>query len=235
MFNIAVIEDLVEIPPVEFTRKTRDVVEDQINAKYCNKIVQNVGLCIRFYDLLTASDGLITPGKGTVHVIVKFRLLVFRPHIGEILEGTIAENGPEGIFIHVNFFIDIFVPAPTNLFEDCTYLREENVWTWGEGEDAVYFDVGERCRFRVETEQWNFAHSKTGSQQAELEHNALSRFRANFQGNTEVVANEPSGVTKKLKRSPYVVIASMQQPGLGCRLWWEAEDDEPEQEPGATE
>lgn len=47
---------------------TREDLEDRINEKYANKVVQKVGLCICMYDLLKASDGLIGHGTGNVNV-----------------------------------------------------------------------------------------------------------------------------------------------------------------------
>lgn len=81
-----------------------------------------MGLCICFYDLLSSSEGLIGHGEGNVHVngiskqaalllgnigivftradqqcTVEFRLIVFRPFRGEILEGTIVDAEPSGM------------------------------------------------------------------------------------------------------------------------------------------
>lgn len=43
-------------------------IEDNINAKYANKVIQKIGLCISLYDLLWASEGLIRHGTGTANV-----------------------------------------------------------------------------------------------------------------------------------------------------------------------
>ncbi len=71
MFILTTISDLVQIPPHMFSPQNlndREKIEDKINEKYSNKIVQNVGLCIAMYDLLTASDGLVSYGTGNVNV-----------------------------------------------------------------------------------------------------------------------------------------------------------------------
>lgn len=102
----------------------------------CPKIIQEVGLCICFWDLLKASDGLIGHGEGKVHVKglqtppdvkiidgrlttypATFRLVVFRPFKGEILEGKITSATPKGMTITMEFFDDIFIPCPLNIFE----------------------------------------------------------------------------------------------------------------------
>lgn len=108
-------------------------IEDNINEKYANKVcgyvndvwitrtniiqvIQKIGLCISFYDLLESSDGLIGHGTGLVNVngqsrpilylyfklitdsiLVKFRMIVFRPFKGEIMLGKIASGTELGI------------------------------------------------------------------------------------------------------------------------------------------
>lgn len=62
------IADLVEIAPEDFRKKSKAAIEDNINAKYANKVIQKIGLCICLYDLLWTSEGLIGHGTGLVNV-----------------------------------------------------------------------------------------------------------------------------------------------------------------------
>lgn len=68
MFILTTISDLIQIPPHEFHRADLEEITDKINEKYSNKVIQNIGLGIALYDLLTASDGLISYGTGNVNV-----------------------------------------------------------------------------------------------------------------------------------------------------------------------
>ncbi|KAI9702053.1 MAG: DNA-directed RNA polymerase III subunit rpc25 [Candelina mexicana] len=118
MFILTTISDLVQIPPKDFSKKSAASIEDYINDKYANKIIQKIGLCICLYDLLKASEGLIGHGTGIVNVNVEFRLIVFRPFKGEVIVGRIIGADPHGIRIGLEFFNDILVP-PHLLFEGC--------------------------------------------------------------------------------------------------------------------
>lgn len=109
------ISDLIQIAPHDFRKPSAQAIEDNIGRKYANKVVQNVGLCICFWDLLKASEGLISQGDGMVNVngneyprhtrlpkcsllgAVEFRLVVFRPFKGEIIHGVILDSSVEGI------------------------------------------------------------------------------------------------------------------------------------------
>jgi DNA-directed RNA polymerase III subunit RPC8 len=54
--------------PEDFEKEASQAIEDNINAKYANRVIQKIGLCICLYDLLSASEGLIGHGNGLVNV-----------------------------------------------------------------------------------------------------------------------------------------------------------------------
>jgi DNA-directed RNA polymerase III subunit RPC8 len=107
------IADLVQITPEDFNKAATQAIEDNINAKYANKVIQKIGLCICLYDLLAASEGLIGHGTGLVnvnglltyllkenradHLTVEFRLIVFRPFKHEVMLGRISSATPQGL------------------------------------------------------------------------------------------------------------------------------------------
>lgn len=84
------ISDLVQIAPEDFSKHSIVAIEDNINAKYSNKVrswrpcllsrvslnsprpvgqvIQKIGLCICLYDVLWSSEGLIGHGTGLVNV-----------------------------------------------------------------------------------------------------------------------------------------------------------------------
>ncbi|KAI1617533.1 DNA-directed RNA polymerase III subunit C25 [Exophiala viscosa] len=196
MFILTTFDDLVQIPPHGFRNNqiTRNDLEDRINEKYSNKIVQKVGLCICMYDLLTASDGLIGNGTGNANVNVQFRMIVFRPFKGEIITGTVQKCTSTGIRITTQFFDDIFVPH-TMLFEGCEFDDTEKTWVWRTGESELWFDQGTVVNLRVEAEKWHDQAPKGPAETAE----------AGNEGERKV---------------PYAIEASMAEAGLGGVEWW---------------
>ena len=68
------ISDLVQISPADLSKSSAEAIEDYINEKYANKVIQKIGLCICLYDLLWASEGLMGHGTGIVNVNGKFNL-----------------------------------------------------------------------------------------------------------------------------------------------------------------
>ncbi|CAK7270291.1 DNA-directed RNA polymerase III complex subunit Rpc25 [Sporothrix epigloea] len=110
MFILTKIADLVQISPNDFSKRSTVAIEDNINAKYSNKVIQKIGLCICLYDLLWTSEGLIGHGDGFVNVNVEFRLIVFHPFKGEVMFARISSCSPNGIHLRTDFFDDILVP-----------------------------------------------------------------------------------------------------------------------------
>ena len=62
------ISDVIQISPSDFNKPSAHALEDNIHKKYANKVVQNVGLCISFWDFLKVSDGQIIGGNPNVQV-----------------------------------------------------------------------------------------------------------------------------------------------------------------------
>lgn len=109
------------------------------NAAAHLQVLQKIGLCICLWDVTWASEGLIGHGTGLVNVNVEFRLVVFRPFKGEVLQGRITSCTQDGINsmcalifacleilansavapVRTDFFDDIFVPF-TELPDEAT-------------------------------------------------------------------------------------------------------------------
>ena len=63
-------------------RSTSEVIIEQIEIKFANRVIPDQGLCICFYDFLEVGDPYIYPGEGGSIQEVKFRLIMFKPFIG---------------------------------------------------------------------------------------------------------------------------------------------------------
>lgn len=88
MFILTTVSDLVQIQPHDLGKPTSHALEDNISAKYCNRVppssiisitdttrradvsqvIQQVGLCICLFDVLYASDGRVGTGTGIVNI-----------------------------------------------------------------------------------------------------------------------------------------------------------------------
>ncbi|KAH9887780.1 RNA polymerase III subunit Rpc25-domain-containing protein [Xylariomycetidae sp. FL2044] len=193
MFILTKIADLVQIAPAEFERHSSQAIEDNINAKYSNRVIQKIGLCVCMYDLLWASEGLIGHGDGFVNVNVEFRMIVFRPFKGETLFGRISSATPDGINIRTEFFEEIHV-SYKELPDSVEFDHNEQSWIWVVDEERMYYDKNEMVRFSVVDESWNDQIPDSAEQEA---------------------------LEKAKKLSPYSIKGTMMKEGLGVCLWWD--------------
>ncbi|KFB51302.1 AGAP012122-PA-like protein [Anopheles sinensis] len=229
MFVLAELKDNVRIAPELFGLKLPEAVRDEINRKLANKVLLNVGLCIALKDIVKLGDSIILPGDGASHTEVNFRYIVFRPMIGDVITGKIRSCSREGVHITLGFFDDILIP-PSALQHPSRYEEAEQAWVWeypledGKSHD-LYMDIGESIKFRVSGEVFEES-SPVGPPDQEVPSGAAgpSSSGAGTSGTTPQDAN----------KTPYRIVAAINESGLGLLSWWvqqnQEEEDEEEEE-----
>ncbi|ORX85363.1 hypothetical protein K493DRAFT_331631 [Basidiobolus meristosporus CBS 931.73] len=198
MFILSVFKDTVKIVPQNFRKSKNDALADEINKKYANKVVHDVGLCISLHDILEASEGFIHHSDGCSYVKVKFRLIVFRPFIGEVITGKIRSSSSEGVRVSLGFFDDILIP-PALLQESTEFDQNEQVWVWRFDGNELFMDIDETIRLRVIDEMFVDATPIP---------DAKNKLKSNEAAESKPV--EP----------PYSLLCSIQEDGLGLVSWW---------------
>jgi len=123
MFILSCVRDTVKLLPS--TEYSPAAITHWLNAKYANRVLHKIGLCISVYDLLSVGDGALKYGDGAIYVqslpsppysvgrliVADFRLVVFCPCVGEVLTGRIMAATHAGIRLSLEFFDDVFIPA----------------------------------------------------------------------------------------------------------------------------
>ena len=59
MFVLTVVEDLVRVLPAAFIYPIQEAIEDELNKKYSNRILHDVGLCLKVFDIQEISDPIV--------------------------------------------------------------------------------------------------------------------------------------------------------------------------------
>lgn len=169
MFNLALIDDTIKIEAAQLGLDTVTALTYNINAKYSNRILPNVGLCFSHFDYSSISEGHLRNGDGCTYYKVTFRLVVFRPFKGEVLMGKIMSSDEHGIRITLGFFEDIYVSSEW-LPQPSAYDQHEVAWFWlGEPEEETlyedphlstadqrwYFEKERPIRFVIEGDEFN--------------------------------------------------------------------------------
>ena len=158
----------------------------------------------------------ICAGDGASHTRVRFRMLVFRPELEEVLVGKIKSCSKEGVHVTLEFFDDILIPADC-LQHPARYDDNESVWIWEypleEDEHKDFFmDPGETIRFRVCSESF----VETGPSKAKTsESDGLVGFLSSLP--SEVLLTE--NYQDEMKVSPFSLRGTINESGLGLLSW----------------
>ncbi|GAA5952224.1 hypothetical protein JCM8115_003540 [Rhodotorula mucilaginosa] len=231
MFTFCIQKDTIRVEARDFHKDPVDAIREEIHRRYANKVIPNVGLCISLLDIISATEGAVLYGDGCLYYKTEFRLIVFRPYIGEALVGKVKSQSPEGIVISVGFFDDILVP-PTLLPDYSTFDHDRRSYFWfpaespddprptvkellAQPEDAkLYIGRKDWVRIRVEEEHWDDTSPTSGKAKAPA---AASAPGAQGEQQAPVVEARTNG------KPPYSLICSMAEDGMGVLDWWEGE------------
>nr|CAG4643496.1 EOG090X0DHL [Ilyocryptus agilis] len=203
MFVLTFMRQTVRVPAEKFRLDIDQAITEELNLKFANKIVLNVGLCIALWDVTERGESFILPGDSGHHTKVGFRYVVFRPFMDELLVGKIKSSCKEYVQVSLGFFDDIIIPAE-NLMSPSRFVQGEDLWVWEytteDEKHDMYMDPGEEIRFKVVSEEF---HDTTPS-------------GPNDSGDDAKESN---------KKCAYRIIASINEPGLGLLSWWGGETE----------
>jgi len=101
MFYNVEVEDFVRVEPKLFGLRTSDAVAKQLQETYSNYHDREIGEVIGVISVLEVGDGIIIPGDGAAYYKSKFRLIVWKPELQELVFGIIEEITNFGAFINM--------------------------------------------------------------------------------------------------------------------------------------
>src|SRR4030042_678557 len=99
MFFLTEVEDYVRVEPKLFGLPTAEAVEKQLMEIYSDYYDEELGKVVSVIEILNIGEGVIIPGDGAAYYNSKFKLLVWKPDLQELVYGEIAEITNFGAFI----------------------------------------------------------------------------------------------------------------------------------------
>lgn len=118
MFYLIEVEDYIRVEPKLFGLPTMESVEQQLKETYADFYDREIGKVIAIIDVLEVGEGVIIPGDGATYYRSRFKLLVWKPELQELVYGNVAEITNFGAFmdlgvmkgmIHISQTMDDFV------------------------------------------------------------------------------------------------------------------------------
>lgn len=123
MFYIVEVQDYVRVEPKLFGLKTSDAVAKQLQEIYANYHDKEIGEVIGIMSVLEVGNGVIIPGDGAAYYNSRFKLIVWKPELQELVFGIVDEITNFGAFmnlgvmkgmIHISQTMDDYVTFSTS-------------------------------------------------------------------------------------------------------------------------
>ena len=102
MFYLIEVEDYVRVEPKLFgSSTTAEAVKEQLHESYSDFQDKDIGVVVSVLEVLDVDEGIIIPGDGAAYYKSRFKLVVFRQDLQELVYGTIDEITNFGAFIDI--------------------------------------------------------------------------------------------------------------------------------------
>eukprot|EP00188_Purpureofilum_apyrenoidigerum_P001655 Plantae.Rhodophyta-Purpureofilum_apyrenoidigerum.ctg19365.p1 GENE.Plantae.Rhodophyta-Purpureofilum_apyrenoidigerum.ctg19365~~Plantae.Rhodophyta-Purpureofilum_apyrenoidigerum.ctg19365.p1 ORF type:complete len:192 (-),score=43.79 Plantae.Rhodophyta-Purpureofilum_apyrenoidigerum.ctg19365:411-986(-) len=148
MYKLVRICDDIQIAPSVFGEPRGTVLENEVNRKYANRVLEGHGLCVCVWDWISWGDARILDGHGEAQICVEFRLIVFAPFEGEVLLGRVRSSNSKGIHLSLDFFDDVFVEEK-HMQKPSEFDDSEGAWVWRFDGNDLYIYNDEYVWFKV--------------------------------------------------------------------------------------
>nr|XP_027095709.1 DNA-directed RNA polymerase III subunit RPC8 isoform X2 [Coffea arabica] len=158
MFCLSEIEHTLRLPPHLLNLPLAEAIKGELEGLFLDKVIAKLGLCISVYDIRSIDGGFIFPGDGASTYTVRFRLLMFRPFLGEVISARLKESSSTGLRLSLGFFDDIYIPRallPSPSHDEPDPEDKNQVrWIWEFNEQNYPIDGMDEIRFRVHSIQY---------------------------------------------------------------------------------
>ncbi|WP_010480216.1 DNA-directed RNA polymerase [Thermococcus zilligii] len=146
MYKLLKVKDVVRIPPRMFTMEPKEAAKEVLRKTYEGIYDRDEGVVLAVMDVEEISEGVIVPGDGATYHEVVFNVLVWQPHMHEIVEGEVIDVAPYGAFIRIGP-MDGLVHI-SQLMDDYVVFDEKNKQFLGK-ETKRTLKLGDEARARI--------------------------------------------------------------------------------------
>ena len=158
MFYVAEIEDYVRVEPKHFGLATQEAVENQLNESYVDKVSKDLGQVIKILSIDSVGEGVIIPGDGATYYISRFKAIIWRPELHELVYGNIAEITNFGAFIDLGVMQGMIHVSQT--MDD--YVSLSKTGTLAGKASKRSLGVGDNCIARIVAISYKMGVPKIG-------------------------------------------------------------------------
>ncbi len=140
MYRILTIKTKIKVPPTRFGMPLKQAIKESIAERYENVLDRNFGMGLSVVNVSEIGEGKIVPGDPSIHYLVTFDLLTFKPELHEIIVGDVIDNtefgsfvrfGPMDGLVHVSQLLNDYVSYDD---KNAVFMGKETKKTLKEGD-----------------------------------------------------------------------------------------------------
>ncbi|XP_076908946.1 uncharacterized protein LOC143566042 [Bidens hawaiensis] len=154
MFQLTKLEHTFRLQPHLLTLSLDEAIKGELERLFVDKVIANLGLCISVYDIASVGGGFIFANEGAPTYTVKFRLIIFKPFVGEIISARLIESNADGLRLSLGFFEDIYIPEllmpDPSVSEPDSEHKGQFRWSYVTEDGTFLIDGADEIRFRVQ-------------------------------------------------------------------------------------
>lgn len=183
IFKLAVMKELVRVPPERFGTKLEETVMDILKRGYDyrgrqeggyeGRLHPELGMILAVTKIVDIEDGRVIPGDGAAYHPTTFEMLVFKPELHEIVDGEVVEIVDFGAFVRFASF-DGLVHVSQLTDDFIVYDKKRGALVGKETRRAL--EVGDRVRARVVAVSLNPEKTKESKINLTMRQPALGKF-----------------------------------------------------------
>lgn len=158
MFYLVEVEDYVRVEPKLFGLSTADAVKQQLNETYENYQDKELGAVVSVLDVMEVAEGIIIPGDGAAYYRSRFKLIIFKPELQELVYGTIEEITSFGAFINMGVMRGMIHISQT--MDDFVTFSKAGSLTGKDGKKTL--NKGDNCVARIVAVSYKGEEAKIG-------------------------------------------------------------------------
>ncbi|NPA05041.1 MAG: DNA-directed RNA polymerase [Crenarchaeota archaeon] len=101
MYLVAVVKDVVRIPPSLFDKPLQEAATRVLRERYEGYLHPELGIVVTVFDVKVSEYGRILPGDGATYHDAEFKILAFKPAVKEVVEGIVSDARVQGLFVNL--------------------------------------------------------------------------------------------------------------------------------------
>lgn len=146
MYKILEVEEAVRVSPKEFNEDLEGAIKTEFRNAYLGRTKKELGVILAVTEVSDVAEGKMVMGDGAIYYNAIFEVLVYRPRLHEVVEGSITEITDFGSF--VNFGPMDGLIHISQITEDYMSYDEKNTMLVGKETNKI-IRPGDKVRARI--------------------------------------------------------------------------------------